>query len=165
MTIHWWGGRWGYKHWGPWCVSNPSLHPLPWWIVILSPGCTHNVNKDGACFCVRVQSWQSYGKIEDCKQSKLNTVDFSHFTSLPPSLHSSSMRFYYLAGSALILNAYGSKFDCTGLQDFQDKSQVIFVHRHFDYVWAHIKFVWHLTEIWAENVQWPLLLFPAFHML
>ena len=30
---------------------------------------SHNINKDGAHFGVGVRLWQSYGKIEDCKQS------------------------------------------------------------------------------------------------
>ena len=47
-------------------TSNPPRHPPPWWIVIR---CARNINKDGARFGVRVRSWQSYGKIEDCKQS------------------------------------------------------------------------------------------------
>ena len=46
-------------------------HPPPRWIVILSPGCARNINKDGAHFGVGVRSWGSYRKIEDCKQSTL----------------------------------------------------------------------------------------------
>ena len=48
-----------------------SLRRLPpWWIVVLSPGCARNINKDGARFRVCVRSWRSYGKTEDCKQSR-----------------------------------------------------------------------------------------------
>ena len=32
------------------------------------------INKDGARFGVRVRSWRSYGKIEDCKQSTMFKV-------------------------------------------------------------------------------------------
>ena len=48
-----------------------SRQPPPRWIVVLSPGCARNINKDGARF---VRSWRSYGKIEDCKQSKFITL-------------------------------------------------------------------------------------------
>ena len=44
-------------------------HPPPWWIVGLSPSCARNINKDRARFRVRVRSWRSFGKIEECKQS------------------------------------------------------------------------------------------------
>ena len=36
---------------------------------LITPGCVRNINKDGTRFGVRVRSWRSYGKIEDCKQS------------------------------------------------------------------------------------------------
>ena len=45
--------------------------PDPRWIVIC---CARNINKDGACFGVRVRSWPSYGKTEDCKQSNGQSV-------------------------------------------------------------------------------------------
>ena len=47
--------------------SNPPRHQPPRWIVVR---CARNINKDGARFGVRVRSWRSYGKIEDCKQSR-----------------------------------------------------------------------------------------------
>ena len=43
--------------------------PPPRWIVVLSPGCARNINKDGPRFGVRVRPWRFYGEIEDCKQS------------------------------------------------------------------------------------------------
>ena len=36
--------------------------------------CARNINKDGALFGVRVRSWRSYEKIEDCKQSTCSSV-------------------------------------------------------------------------------------------
>ena len=59
-------------------LHSPQLsyprHPPPRWIVVLSPGCAGNINKDGACFGFRVRSWRSYRKIEDCKQSNVKLI-------------------------------------------------------------------------------------------
>ena len=76
-TIHWGGGCRGYELWRPWffhASSRPWRLPS-WWIVVLSPGCTHNINKDGALFGVRVRSWGSCRKVEDCKQSSEKNLD------------------------------------------------------------------------------------------
>ena len=67
------------RHWGGLdayfsCITAPNTH-IPDTIVVFSPGCARNINKDGGRFGVRLR-WRSYGKIEDGKQSTNQNLIF-----------------------------------------------------------------------------------------
>ena len=84
-------------------ASNPPRHPSPRWIVVR---CASNINKDGARFGVRVRSWRSYGKIEDCKQS----TNFSS-ASITRHTHAKSMNQLFIT---LPIEIYDEKTENPG---------------------------------------------------
>ena len=81
--------RGSYERWHHGPQRAYLRRPPPRWIVVLSPGCGRNINKDSPRFGVRVRSWRSYGKIEDCKRSIAQLVNKSIeqrlFSSLIPA--------------------------------------------------------------------------------